>query len=99
MEIEVEDYESFAACVRLGVDWILIDNRPPPTVQEWIERAEREIEDLESGWRSRLEASGGIDENRLSQYAASGVRRVSLGALTHSAPALDLSLHVDWCEE
>jgi len=99
VEIEVEDYESFLACLRHQVDWILIDNQIPETVADWIQRAETELGESADRWRHRLEASGGIDEARLAEYAGTGVRRISLGALTHSGPALDLSLHVEWCEE
>jgi len=42
-----------------------------------------------------LEASGGIDARNLAAVAACGVDRISVGALTHSAPALDLSLYLE----
>lgn len=98
VQIEVEDYESFRACLRHRVDWILIDNRTPETITAWIERVEAELPDLggRAAFGPRLEASGGIDADTLSAYAASGVGRISLGALTHSVRAFDFSLHVDW---
>jgi nicotinate-nucleotide pyrophosphorylase (carboxylating) len=43
----------------------------------------------------QLEASGGIGESDVAAVAASGVDRISIGALTHSAPALDLSLYLE----
>ena len=42
-----------------------------------------------------IEASGGVDLGTIEAIAASGVDRVSVGALTHSAPALDLALHLE----
>jgi nicotinate-nucleotide pyrophosphorylase (carboxylating) len=47
------------------------------------------------GDRAELEASGGITLDNVREYAESGVHWISLGALTHSAPALDLSLLVE----
>jgi nicotinate-nucleotide pyrophosphorylase (carboxylating) len=44
-----------------------------------------------------LEASGGITLETIGDFAASGVDRISVGALTHSAPALDLSLYLEPC--
>jgi nicotinate-nucleotide pyrophosphorylase (carboxylating) len=47
-----------------------------------------------TGGRVRLEASGGVDLERVAAIAATGVDYISIGALTHSAPALDLSMLV-----
>ncbi|MEM7263649.1 MAG: carboxylating nicotinate-nucleotide diphosphorylase [Planctomycetota bacterium] len=98
LEIEVEDYESFRACLESGVDWILIDNQTPDEIRRWIERGEREIENLPADWKHRLEASGGVTGETVASYAEVGVGRISIGSLTHSVPSLDLSLHVEWIE-
>lgn len=93
IEVEVEDENSFRAALVAGADRILLDNQTPETIAAWIEAA-REV-----GLDPRpdaLEASGGITGDTIAAYAASGVGRVSLGALTHSVRALDLSLHVAW---
>ena len=48
-----------------------------------------------AGVEARLEASGGIDLSTVAAVAATGVDRISIGALTHSAPALDLSMLIE----
>ena len=48
------------------------------------------------GGRAKLEASGGITLGRVGEIAATGVDAISAGALTHSAPALDLSLEISF---
>lgn len=69
-----------------GADYVLLDNFAP----EALAGAVRE---LRAGHPDAvLEASGGLKPERLASLAAAGLTRVSLGALTHSAPALDLSL-------
>ncbi|MCI0651803.1 MAG: carboxylating.nicotinate-nucleotide diphosphorylase, partial [Planctomycetes bacterium] len=95
IEIEVEDYESFVACMREGVDWILLDNRSPDEIGSWIARAHAAAPAQEAlKAASALEASGGIREENIAAYARTGVARISAGAITHSVEALDLSLHV-----
>lgn len=96
IEVEVEDLPSFLACVDHGVDWILIDNQEPETIRQWIGEARQRFgERMNSGF----EASGGLTRERLRDYARSGVDRLSVGALTHSVAALDVSLHVEWAPE
>ncbi len=94
IEIEVEDLESFFACLEAGVDRVLLDNRSPEEIRTWIDAA------AERGWRALppLEASGGIGGSNVAAYARSGVSCISAGALTHSVRALDLSLHVRWAD-
>lgn len=82
--------------VRSGADVVLLDNFTPaelerlvPTLRAAIGQAARPVE---------LEASGGVDERTLAAIAAAGVDRISVGAVTHSAPALDLSLIVEAAE-
>jgi len=48
-----------------------------------------------AGSRARLEASGGVTLDNVAEVAATGVDMISIGALTHSAPALDLSMLLD----
>ena len=93
VQIEVEDEESFRAALVAGAERILIDNQTPETMARWIESAEADGLPLR---REGLEASGGITGETIADYAASGVGRVSLGALTHSWKSLDFSLHVEW---
>ena len=93
VEIEVEDEASFRAAVEAGAERILIDNQTPEVIARWIAGAEHAGLTVD---RSGLEASGGITGETVAAYAASGVGRVSIGALTHTVRALDLSLHVRW---
>jgi nicotinate-nucleotide pyrophosphorylase (carboxylating) len=91
VEVECEDEAQVAEAVGAGAEVILLDNMPPERLRAnvaWIrERAPRTI----------IEASGGIgvDPERLAAVAATGVDLISLGALTHSAPNLDVSLEFD----
>ena len=66
-----------------GITRILLDNMPPALLREAVALV---------GGRLPLEASGGITEATLAEVAATGVDYISVGALTHSAPILDLSL-------
>ncbi|HYM56329.1 MAG TPA: nicotinate-nucleotide diphosphorylase (carboxylating), partial [Solirubrobacteraceae bacterium] len=65
---------------------ILLDNMAPPELREAVEIA---------GGRAELEASGGITLDTVRAAAETGVDYISVGALTHSAPALDVSLLLD----
>ncbi len=93
VQIEVEDEESFRAALAAGAERILIDNQSPATMARWIENAEADGLQVR---REDLEASGGITGETIADYAASGVGRVSLGALTHTWKSFDFSLHVEW---
>lgn len=68
-----------------GVEHIMLDNMDVPALRAAV---------AEVGGRARLEASGGVNLESVRAIAATGVDYVSVGALTHSAPALDLSLKV-----
>jgi len=81
----VESLEEAETAVRAGADALLLDNMPPETVREAVRRF---------GEKVFLEASGGIHLGNVEEYARTGVAAVSIGALTHSAPALDLSFEV-----
>ena len=65
---------------------LMLDNMTVTEVGEAVRRA---------AGRVVLEASGGIDLEDLADYAATGVDRIALGCLTHSAPALDLGLDLE----
>ncbi len=86
VEVEVESLEDAEAAVRAGADAVLLDNMPPDAVREAVRRL---------GGRVFLEASGGITLETVEAYARTGVHAVSTGALTHSAPALDISFELD----
>ncbi len=83
IEIEVDRVEQIEAVVSAGVDCILLDNMSPETLVEAVK--------LING-RTQTEASGGVSLKTVASIAATGVDIISAGALTHSAPALDISL-------
>jgi nicotinate-nucleotide pyrophosphorylase (carboxylating) len=72
----------------VGVGLVLVDNFAPDALREAV--ALRDAEGLRG--RVRLEASGGITLENVRRIAETGVDRISIGALTHSATALDLGL-------
>ncbi len=85
VEIEVETIEQLKEAVSEGADVILLDNMTPEEVKEAVA--------IVRG-KAILEASGGISLENIKDYAATGVDIISLGALTHSAPAVDISLKI-----
>jgi nicotinate-nucleotide pyrophosphorylase (carboxylating) len=86
VQVEVESAAQAEAACQAGADFLLLDNQAPEQVAEIVELI---------GDRALLEASGGIHLGNLRAYAETGVRRVSLGALTHSAPCCDVALEID----
>ena len=84
--VEVRSIRELQKALPLKVDLILLDNMR-------LDQIRRAIELVGSARKPELEISGGITLRRLRRLAEAGVRRVSIGALTHSAPALDFSLN------
>ncbi|UCG31809.1 MAG: carboxylating nicotinate-nucleotide diphosphorylase [Phycisphaerales bacterium] len=90
-EVEVDTLEQLEQVLRVeGVDVILLDN----FTQEQMERAVRRRDALELRGRVELEASGGIDLATVRSVAETGIDRIAVGALTHSAPAADIGLDI-----
>ena len=87
---EVETLGEFCLALEAGVDLVLLDDFPLDQVRRAVE--ERNARGL--GRRPLLEASGGLDLSNVRAYAETGVDRVSVGAITHSAPRLDVSLKI-----
>jgi len=85
LEVECETLAQVAEAVAHRPDLILLDNMTPAQVAEARALVPRSIV---------LEASGGITLANAAAYAATGVDRLAVGAITHSAPALDLSMRV-----
>jgi nicotinate-nucleotide pyrophosphorylase (carboxylating) len=84
VEVEVRDAREIDAALEAGADRLLLDNMTPEQVAAAVDQV---------GGRAQLEASGGITPDTVVVYATiKGLDFVSLGWLTHSAPALDLSL-------
>jgi hypothetical protein len=89
IEAEVADPVDAPRAARAGADIVLLDNMDPETTGRGVERLAEAADDL--GREILAEASGGIGIEDVPEYAATGVDVVSLGRLTHSAPALDFS--------
>lgn len=85
-EVEVDDLDQFVQALDAGADEVLLDNFTPQECARAVQlRTERSP-------RTRLEASGGLRLENARAYAESGVDYLSVGALTHSAPALDIGM-------
>ena len=89
VEVECRNLEEVGQGIEAGADRLLLDNMSPVELREAVAVARR------SGDGPELEASGGIDLVNVREIAETGVDYVSVGALTHSAPALDLSMTID----
>ena len=85
IEVEVTDLEGLEEALNAGADLILLDNMDDATLRRAVE--------INRG-RALLEASGSMTKERLTKVAATGVNLISMGALTHSAPAVDIHLRL-----
>ncbi len=85
IEVEVQNFEQLEEALACGVDVIMLDNMTPEQVARAVEIV---------GGRALVEASGGITADSAGEYARAGVDFISAGALTHSAPAIDISLEL-----
>jgi len=85
VEVEVETLEQLAEALDCGAEIVLLDNMTADLMRQAVEMTDG---------RAKLEASGGMTLEGAVAAARAGVDRISVGALTHSAPALDLSLEV-----
>lgn len=89
VEVEVDSLEQLDALLRVvGIDYVLLDNFTNDKLREAVRRRDA------AGLRGKLalEASGGVNLNTIEAIAATGVERISVGALTHSAVNLDIGL-------
>ncbi len=83
VEVEADSLDQVRKAVEAGADFVLLDNMNPPMLREAVA--------LVAG-RARTEASGGVRLDSIRAIAESGVDFISVGALTHSAPSVDLGL-------
>jgi nicotinate-nucleotide pyrophosphorylase (carboxylating) len=86
VEIEVDSLEQFDCALKCAPDIILVDNPTPALLAEAVRRRDAAAPAI------KLEASGGVNLESVSALARTGVDRISVGALTHSAPALDIAV-------
>ncbi|MBW3561327.1 MAG: carboxylating nicotinate-nucleotide diphosphorylase [Actinobacteria bacterium] len=85
VQVEVTGVDELEQALAAGASDVLADNLPPDALRQLVNRA---------AGRARIEASGGITLETVRAYAETGVDRVSVGALTHSARTLDVALEV-----
>jgi len=83
LEVECRNFEEIAQALQAGAPHILLDNMDPDQLRPAVAQV---------AGRAELEASGGITLETVRAHAVEGLNFISVGALTHSAPALDLSL-------
>lgn len=83
VEVELDDLDELEAVIEAGADVVMLDNMDPETMRRAVQAA---------AGRVLLEASGGITLDTVRAVAESGVDLISVGWLTHSAPALDVAL-------
>lgn len=87
IEVEARTLSDVSECLDLGVNWIMLDNM----LLEDMREAVRQVKG-----RARVEASGNVTIQNVRSIAETGVDYISVGALTHSVRALDVSLVVNW---
>ena len=86
VEVEVTSAAQAVEAVSAGADWIMLDNMPPRLMKNAVKLI---------GGRAKVEASGNVRLRNVRGIAATGVDFISVGKLTHSAKAVDLSLEIE----
>ena len=86
MTLEIDHLEQLDTALQAGPNVILLDNMKPEGLREAVARRNAIAPAIQ------LEASGGVNLTTVRELAASGIDRISVGELTHSAPALDIAL-------
>jgi nicotinate-nucleotide pyrophosphorylase (carboxylating) len=86
VEIEVRDIDELKEALASGATHLLLDNLSPQQAEEWVRIVDG---------RATVELSGGIDLDNVRSYAETGADFVSAGAITHSAPAVDISFRLE----
>jgi nicotinate-nucleotide pyrophosphorylase (carboxylating) len=86
--VEVESPDQLELACSAGATRLLVDNQSPATLRDWAARARALAPGME------IEATGGITLDNVRDYAEAGADYISIGALTHSVQAADLSIEV-----
>ena len=90
VEVEVDTLDQLREVLKVdGIDVILLDNMDCPKMQSAVEMRDR------TNKRIELEASGGVSIETIRSIALTGVDRIAVGAITHSAPALDIGMDIE----
>jgi nicotinate-nucleotide pyrophosphorylase (carboxylating) len=87
VEVEIDALDQLEAALAGAPEWVLLDNMPPAKMAESVRRV---------AGRAKLEASGGVNLQTVRAIAETGVDAISVGALTHSATALDIGLDLEF---
>lgn len=93
VQVEVRSARELEEAITNGAEAILLDNMTPQQVKQSVERIGKEMHGLAGRWIP-TEASGGIQLDNIRAYAETGVDFISIGALTHSAKASDISMTI-----
>jgi len=88
IEVEVETLEQLHEACRAGADVVMLDNMETSLMKSAVEKTRKTFPHV------LLEASGGVTRERIAEVAATGVDFISVGALTHSARAIDISMNI-----
>jgi nicotinate-nucleotide pyrophosphorylase (carboxylating) len=88
IEVEVRSFDELNKALELGVEALLLDNMTPAEIKKAVGQIRA------TGREISVEASGGIVLENIRDYALAGVDYISVGALTHSSPAVDLSMRI-----
>jgi nicotinate-nucleotide pyrophosphorylase (carboxylating) len=90
IEVEVDNLDQLREVIKAdGIDVVLLDNMDCPRMQSAVEMRDR------AGKKFEFEASGGVTLETVRSIALTGVERIAVGAITHSAPALDIGMDVE----
>jgi nicotinate-nucleotide pyrophosphorylase (carboxylating) len=93
-EVEVDSLDFLNAILGAPFDRVMLDNFRPAQVEEAVRSIET-YRQLHPDYSLEVEVSGGVDLQNIARYAIKGVDFISIGALTHSAPGLDMSMEFD----
>jgi nicotinate-nucleotide pyrophosphorylase (carboxylating) len=93
VQVEARSAQELEEALEHGAEAILLDNMTPEQVKQSVERIRKATEG-KAGHSIPIEASGGIVLGNIRAYAETGVDFISVGALTHSAKAADISMRI-----
>jgi nicotinate-nucleotide pyrophosphorylase (carboxylating) len=85
IEIEAETLKEFKEALKAGADVVMLDNMPVKDITEAVRQAKKKV---------TIEVSGNVSLEQVRQIAEAGVDLISIGAITHSAPAMDISMKI-----
>jgi nicotinate-nucleotide pyrophosphorylase (carboxylating) len=94
VEVEVDSLDALKAILGANIQRVMLDNFRPGEVEQAVQII-LSFKQAHPDYALEVEVSGGIHLHNISQYAMPGVDFISIGALTHSAPALDMTIEVD----